>query len=169
MYPDETFSNAKTRRYYLLMLIFSLLLVAVINIAALAVPADTIEVVAKHPESGRSSVYQISFQVSKPIPAKAIIRVTFPDNFDLSELMIAGSTTIDGGFELDVNKQVLTLKRSGLGREIRANEKVDVKFAIVKNPKQPADNYRIVVEILDESEKSLVKKERLHKIIPSKE
>ncbi|UCE07713.1 MAG: hypothetical protein JSW07_06695, partial [bacterium] len=134
-----------------------------------AAPADTIQVVPKHAQSGKSSIYQINFVVSKPIPPKAIIRVTFPEEFDLSDLMIAGSTTINGGFDLTVDKQLVTMKRSGLGREIAANEKVNVKFAIVKNPKQSADNYKIMVEILDEEEKSILKEEKLQKIIPAKQ
>jgi len=83
--------------------------------------------------------------------------------------MIAGSTTINGGFYLSVEKQVVIIKRSGLGREIPANEKVDVKFAIVKNPREPRDGYEIVVEILDETEKSIVKQEKLQKVLPQKQ
>jgi len=169
MYLYETFKKSNTRCNYFFLLILNLTLLSFTNNSAIAVPADTIEVIAKHPESGKSSIYQINFVISRPIPSKAVIRVTFPDEFDLSDLMIAGSTTINGGFELAVNKQVLTMKRSGLGREIPANERIDVKFAIVKNPKEPADNYKIVIEILDETEKSVVKQEKLHKIIPLKE
>ena len=61
------------------------------------------------------------------------------------------------------------MKRSGLGKEIPANNKVDVKFAIVKNPDQPADNYKILIEILDNGELNILKRETSQKILPAKE
>ena len=169
MYLIETYKKSIFRfKFFLFLnLIFGLTITA--NNLIAVVPADTIEVVAKHPEISKSAIYQINFIVSKPIPPKAIIRVSFPAGFDLSDLMIAGSTTINGGFILTVDGQVVTMKRSGLGREIPANEKVDIKFAIVKNPDQPADNYSIPVEILDEDNKTIVKEEKKQKILPAKE
>lgn len=134
-----------------------------------AAPADSVQVIAKHAEADANSIYQIRFSVARPIPPKAIIRVTFPAEFDLSEVLIAGSTTINGGFELLVDKQVVTLKRSGLGRTIPANEAVDVKFAIVKNPRRAADDYRIAVEILDEAEKTIIKKDEQQRILPQQQ
>jgi len=169
MYLSETHKKNETGGKYLFVIMLIIGLIISKSDSIMAVPADTIDVIAKHTEIAKSSVYQINFIVSKPIPVKAIIRVIFPDEFDLSDLMIAGSTTINGGFDLIVDKQVVTMKRSGLGREIPANEKVDVKFAIVKNPNQPADNYKIIVEILDNEEKSILKRETLQKIYSAKE
>lgn len=134
-----------------------------------AAPADSVQVIAKHAEADANSIYQIRFSVAKPIPPRAIIRVTFPAEFDLSEVIIAGSTTINGGFDLKVDQQVVTLKRSGLGRPIPANEPVDVKFAIVKNPRRVANDYRIAVEILDEAEQTILKTEKQQRILPQQQ
>ncbi len=169
MYLSETYKNTDTKGKYHFTLLLILILVPLANNSALATPADTIEVIARHPESGKSSIYQLNFVLSKSIPPKAIIRVTFPDEFDLSDLMIAGSTTINGGVDLNVEGQVVTMRRSGLGRKIPANEKVDVKFAIVKNPEQPAENYKIIIEILDNGEKTILTQEKLQKILPAQE
>ncbi len=168
MYLFETYNISLFRLRFFLLL--NLLFGLTINTNSLfgVVPADTVEVIAKHPEVNKSAIYQINFVVSKPIPPKAIIRVSFPAGFDLSNLMIAGSTSINGGFILTVDGQVVTMKRSGLGREIPANEKVDIKFAIVKNPDHPADNYSIAVEILDEDNKTIIKEEKRQKIFPAK-
>jgi hypothetical protein len=95
-----------------------------------------------------------------------MFRVTFPPEFDLSDLLIAGSTTINGGFEIAVDKQVIVMKRSGLGKELPANEDADLKFAIVRNPGKPADDYKILIEILDGGEKSIFKAEKNQKILP---
>jgi len=168
MYLYETYKNTvRASKYaFSLAILVGLILFAGNSVSAL--PADSVEVIARHPESGERSTYQINFQISKPIPAKTIIRVTFPDEFDLSDLIIAGSTTINGGFDLSINRQIVTIKRSGLGREIPANEKVDLKFAIVKNPAQPSDDYKIVIELLDKDEINILKKESVQKILPVK-
>jgi len=165
MYLSETNKNTGKIIYALVIMVGIILLA---GNSVMAVPADTVEVIARHPESGERSTYQINFEVSKPIPVNAIIRVIFPDEFDLSDLIIAGSTTINGGFDLSVNRQVVTMKRSGLGKEIPANAKADVKFAIIKNPDQPSDNYKIIIEILDAEEKSFIRSEKAHKILPAK-
>lgn len=169
MYPSETYTSSNKKGKYLFILILMFTIIISTNYFALSVPADTIEVIAKYPETGKNSIYQINFIVSKAIHPRAGFRVTFSDGFDLSDLLIAGSTTINGGFDLSVEKQVVIIKRSGLGREIPANEKVDIKFAIVKNPREPRDDYKIVVEILDETEKSIVKQEKLLKVLPQKQ
>lgn len=168
MYLSETKLDRKMKRQIFLMLLITLIWLTT-SVSFAAPPADSIKVIAKHAEADANSIYQVSFVASKPIPPKAVIRITFPPEFDLSELMIAGSTTINGGFEIKVEKQILTMKRSGLGREIPANEPVDVKFAIVKNPKRSGDDYKIVVEMVDEGEKIIIKKDELHKILPQKE
>ena len=169
MYLYETYKNTFRESKYALSLAILVGLILFAGNSVSALPADTVEVIARHPESGDRSTYQINFEISKPIPAKAIIRITFPDEFDLSDLIIAGSTTINGGFDLSVKNQVVTMKRSGLGKEIPANNKVDVKFAIVKNPDQPADNYKILIEILDNGELNILKRETSQKILPAKE
>jgi hypothetical protein len=169
MYLSETYKNTDTGSKVLLVLMLLMSILIFAGKSVIAAPADTIEVIARHPESGERSTYQINFKVSKQIPAKAVIRITFPDEFDLSDLIVAGSTTINGGFDLSVNKQVATIRRSGLGKEIPANTKVDIKFAIVKNPDQPADNYKIVIELLDVNEKSFLRSEKFQKILPAKE
>lgn len=168
MYLSETFNSADTKYKPFLVLIL-LIFISFAQTHSLAAPSDSVEVVVKHQESGASSIYQINFALTKPIPPQAIIRITFSDEFDLSALLIAGSTTIKGGLEMKVEKQVVTMKRSGLGREIPANEKVDIKLAIVNNPKQPGDNYKIVVEVLDEHQTTIVKQEKLHKVLPATE
>jgi len=167
MYLSETYNRFETGKKVLFPVLLFITAIYLINSVAYASPADTVNVIARHPESNAKSIYKIEFRVAKPISPTAMLKVTFPQEFDLSELMIASSTTMNGGFEVDVKDQILTLKRSGLGRQIKPNEKVDVKFAIVKNPLKPADSYRIIVEII-ENEKSVLKEEKIHRILPEK-
>jgi hypothetical protein len=166
MYLSETFRGSETGFKSFLLLILMTTMLTFLMSSAMALPADSIEVIAKHPESAANSIYQVKFSVSKPIPASAMFRVTFPPEFDLSDLLIAGSTTINGGFEIAVEKQVVVMKRSGLGKELPANQTADLKFAIVKNPGKPADDYKILIEILDGAEKSIIRAEKNQKILP---
>ncbi|MDZ7331855.1 MAG: hypothetical protein ONB13_07850 [candidate division KSB1 bacterium] len=150
-------------------LIILLIVLLTITSGSWAALADSVKIIAKHPEIRNSSIYQVNFVLDKAIPAQAAFRIVFPIGFDLSDLMIAGSSTINGGFVLQVEGQTVTIKRSGLGKEIPPNQPVDVKFAIVKNPPQPADDYEIHVELLDESEKPILKTTTKHKIVPEKQ
>lgn len=168
MYLSETYQRCETGKKHILALLFLIALMCWMNGVAISAPADTVNVIARHPESSAKSIYEIEFKIEKPISPTAMIKIAFPREFDLSELMIASSATMNGGFNLEVQDQILTLKRSGLGREIKSNEKVDVKFAIVKNPLKPADNYRMIVEIF-EGETSILKNEKVHRILPEKE
>lgn len=166
MYLSETFRGSAAGIKYIFLFILLIMMLTFLISSAMALPADSIEVIAKHPESAANSIYQVKFSVSKPIPANAMFRVTFPPEFDLSDLLIAGSTTINGGFEIAVDKQVVVMKRSGLGKEVPANQSADLKFAIVRNPGKPADDYKILIEILDGGEKSIFKAEKNQKILP---
>ena len=79
MYLYETYKNTFRESKYALSLAILVGLILFAGNSVSALPADTVEVIARHPESGDRSTYQINFEVSKPIPAKAIIRITFPD------------------------------------------------------------------------------------------
>ena len=157
MYLFETLISSDTKFLKVFLILF-LLSCTMANVS-FALPADTIKVVARHPEAEAASLYQINFRVAKTISPQAVIQVRFPSEFDLSDLSIAGSSTINGGFELEVKNQLLILTRSGLGREITPNEKVDVKFAIVKNPAKANENYSIEIEIFNDKKESILKKQ----------
>ncbi|MBC8184256.1 hypothetical protein H8E88_24440 [candidate division KSB1 bacterium] len=166
MYLYETFKRSDTRiiKRFFITLILSINIV--FGTSTFAAPEDTVTVEVKNPRAEARSIYQINFLISKPISHKAIIRVRFPIEFDLSKLLVAGSNTINGGFEMTVENDVVTIKRSGLGREIKANEKVDVKFAIVKNPIKADDNYSVQVEVFDDNNDSIIQKQETVKILP---
>ena len=164
MYLNETYKNFGTGKFIFLVTVFSFLIS--FN-AVKGIAADSIIVKAKHSDVEASSIYEIYFSIAQEIPQKAVIVVTFPENFDLAGVIIAGSTTINGGFEVTVDGSKVLLKRSGLGRIIKPYEKVDVKFANVKNPSEPADDYKIKVELKNESEITIIEKVETFKIVPS--
>jgi hypothetical protein len=162
MYLSETFKKHDTKKLILLLAI--LMTIVSVNLVW-GVPADSITVKAKHVEVESNSIYQVYFSIDQEIPPKAIIVVTFPESFDLSGVSIAGSTTINGGFGISVDNSKVIIKRSGLGKTVKPNEKVDVKFANVKNPNTADDNYKIKVEIKNENETTIIEKEETIKIV----
>jgi len=164
MYLNETFKKNETK--LLVLLVSFLIFFSLFTFDIYSLPQDSIKVIAKSPEAEAASIYQIEFRLSKPLSPKGVIQIKFPKGFDLSNLQVAGSSTINGGFDLKVEDQTVILKRSGLGRLIKANEKADVKFAIVKNPSTPEKEYELEIEILNENNLSLIKNREKIKIMP---
>ena len=169
MYLYETIENTDTKNYKSLIIILILLVNFVVVNTMLAIPEDTIKVAVKNPEANAPSIYQINFQISKPISQKAVIKIKFPLSFDLSGLLVAGSSSIKGGFEMTVENQSAILKRTGLGKEIKPNEEVDVKIAIVINPEEAGENYLIQIEVFDDNNERIIQKLESIKITPKKE
>lgn len=128
-------------------------------------PKDTIMVHSRNISVEANSLYEVIFSLDKEIPKNATIIITFPDEFDLSQVSIAGSITINGGFKLSVQNSKVFLKRSGLGRIIKPHEKVNVKFANVKNPDNPSDGYEIKIEIQNDNNTTIVQEDSKIKII----
>ena len=101
MYPHETLKAIDTRITKLLIFALIVIINFIFLINSFAVPIDTVTVIAKTPEAESRSVYQINFDISQVISPKAIIRITFPEQFDLSKLLVVGSNTINGGFSIN--------------------------------------------------------------------
>ena len=165
MYPIETKRSAETRKRLTVFLIISLF---VCMSTGQAQAADTVNIIAKNPEVLAKSIYTVEFDISKEIPPLATIEISFPAEFDLSGVLIGGSTTINGGFELDVNESKIVLRRSGLGRTVEANEKVDIKFANVINPPESKTDFELKIEIKNETGESIIQQtDELSIIAPS--
>lgn len=169
MYPCETSQKPDTYKHQnnRLKIIFSLVIILLFQ--SLAFAADSVKVIVKNQQAKASSIYEVEFVASKPISPKATIVINFPEAFDLSNLQVAGSSTLNGGFNLKVENKELRLERSGLGREISPNEKVSVKFAIVKNPDRAGDEYNLEIEILNDQKQSIFSKEEKVSILPERD
>ncbi|MFQ5638327.1 MAG: hypothetical protein ACE5IR_10085 [bacterium] len=96
--------------------------------------ADSLRVQALNNQVNAATLYALDFTLADTLFSESIIEVVFPTGFDLSRVTLAGSKTINGGFDVDVREQTVYLKRKGRGRMNIPGEKVDVKLAIVKNP-----------------------------------
>ncbi|MBD3290801.1 hypothetical protein GF337_18485, partial [candidate division KSB1 bacterium] len=92
----------ETLRYFKTILLVIILIFTSVYMAS-AFPADTIKVNARNGEAGGKSIYELYFSVSQQITPNATITVKFPEGFDLSDVAIASSTTINGGFQVAVS------------------------------------------------------------------
>lgn len=115
-----------------------------------ASPQDSVRINPINPSSGANSIYQISFVARDILHSRGAIAITFPEEFNLSELKMANSTTINGGFKVSVERNKVILQRTGLGRKVMPNESVEIKFAVIKNPPEFTREYQAKVEFLDD-------------------
>ena len=159
----ETYKNHETEK---IIFLFTFLMSLIFWSLARGVPSDSVVINAKNNKVEATSIYEVYFSIAQEIPPNALIIVTFPKGFNLSGVLIAGSTTFNGGFKVTVNDSKVIMKRSGLGRTIKPFEKVDVKFANIRNPIIPADNYKIEIKIKNEKEITIIEKVETIKIVP---
>jgi len=110
-----------------------------------------------------NSAYEVKFTTSQALLPNAKFLVTFPGNFDLSKVNMAGSQTINGGFTTTVKDSTILITRSGLGRTILAGEAVQFQFATIRNPGIARD-FPVRVEIFADSTNRVAQKESAVKI-----
>ncbi len=144
MYLFETQNGRHTIGFSVLVLMWTIFIHSTVSIAA-----NTISVKPENATAGGTSIYHLEFQLDQPLSPQATIIVSFPAGFHLNGVLIAGSATINGGFRVKVNNLDVEIQRSGLGRTIRAGEKVDLRFANVVNPEATDRNYEVRVRIRD--------------------
>ncbi|NUO83212.1 hypothetical protein HUU05_24330 [candidate division KSB1 bacterium] len=102
---------------------------------------------ALHAEPGRPSVYEVAFTATEKLAPEAEFSFEFPAEFDLTQLQIAGSPDINGGFTLKRDKQKVLVQRSGLGQSIAAGTFVRLRLGAIGNPKIGESSNAIVVQM----------------------
>jgi hypothetical protein len=117
------------------------------TVAAQSSGRDSLAVKALRAEPGKPSLYEVSFVTTDSLASNAIIVVTFPAEFDLSQLEIAGSSTINGGFTLERKGQEVRLRRTGLGAKIFPGKKVSIQLGLIVNPANLSASHRVRVQL----------------------
>jgi len=153
MYLFETDKSNDTKMLHFF-LIFGIILTYATTLWS--IPADNVILYASDIGLNSKSSYTLELSIDKDIPATAIIVCEFPSSFELNNVIVAGSTTINGGFALRVKENKIILKRSGLGDVVKANSKVDIKFAEIKNPNIEFDDANVRIKITDDEERVIV-------------
>jgi hypothetical protein len=99
------------------------------------------------PSAGRASVYEVRFTLTEAFPSTGSVILMFPDGFDLSQTVLAGSPNVKGGFRVFVDGRRVRVQRSGLGKPIPAGRPIILRVANIRNPKS-AGTYRLSFKVL---------------------
>ncbi len=108
---------------------------------------DSLSVKALRAAPGKPSLYEISFVTTDSLAADAAIAITFSKVFDLSQLEIAGSSTINGGFTLMRNGQDVQVRRTGLGAKVPPGKKVSLQLGLIGNPVSFSSSHQVRVQL----------------------
>ena len=108
---------------------------------------DSLTVQALRAQPGKPSLYELRFVTTDTLVRDAEIVVTFPRAFDLSQLEIAGSSQINGGFKLERKGQEVHLRRTGLGEKIPPGRKVSLQLGLVVNPPDFSASHQVTVQL----------------------
>ena len=98
--------------------------------------------------AGILTIYTIDFRTATLWPANGKILLTFPAGFDLSDVRFADcdGVSIDGGFDVDVTGQVVTVTRDATGSAIAGGFDLSISVALVRNSTTPSTTNSIEVE-----------------------
>lgn len=108
---------------------------------------DSLTVQALRAQPGKPSLYELRFVTTDTLARDAEIVVTFPRAFDLSQLEIAGSSQISGGFKLERKGQEVHLRRTGLGEKIPPGRKVSLQLGLIINPPDFSASHQVTVQL----------------------
>ncbi|MBN2417576.1 hypothetical protein JXO52_17195 [bacterium] len=93
---------------------------------------SAVQVVPDESTVGLSGIHTISFTTSHAIPADGRIIVIYPSGFDVSNVSIASSTTINGTLTVTKSGNTITVIRSGGTATIEGANEI-IKLANVRN------------------------------------
>lgn len=97
-------------------------------------PIDSLQIFALRAEPGAPALYEVAFVLRDTLHADAELMLQFPDEFDLNDLEIVGSKTVNGGWRFERRNQDVTLRRTGLGAPVPPGRRVTVTFGLIRNP-----------------------------------
>lgn len=98
-------------------------------------------------EPGKPSLYDLRFTTVDALDPLAEMVFEFPAELDLSLLQVASSTSINGGFKIFREGNVVRIRRTGLGETILPGQKVELKLGLITSPSSLAGNLEITFEL----------------------
>ena len=113
----------------------------------------TLKIRALHAEPGKPSLYELRFTTSDSLPPDAELVIEFPTDLDLGLLEMASSTSINGGFTISKERNLVRVRRTGLGATVPPGRAVDLKLGLIKNPENLSLAPRVSVELRSASGK----------------
>ena len=114
-----------------------------LNRAMMAQSELTITATSVAPQT--ASAYIFSFVADQEISPRAALAIVFPSAYDLSQVVLVDSRTLDGGLEVRVRQDTVWALRSGRGKSIVAGTRVDLIFAAVLKTASGSDGSQFVL------------------------
>ena len=108
---------------------------------------DSLQIIARNPAAGQSSIYHLILIAPDTLPNDAVLELSFPPGFDLKPLEVAGSRDMNGGLKLRKNQQKVILQRTGLGQPVPPGKPVTIKLGLIRNPEPLRPDYAVRVSI----------------------
>jgi hypothetical protein len=101
--------------------------------------------------AGYATIYTITFTATGGLPQFGKIVLTFPAGFDLTDVDVAHSDSINGGLLFSKADRVVTVTRDGKGDPVTAGSFVNLKIGPVGNHRK-VGSYDLDVSTLDNTE-----------------
>ncbi len=94
-------------------------------------------------EPGKPSLYEVRFTPADTLAAQAELIFEFSSALDLRQLEVASSTTINGGFKITRERNVVRVRRTGLGAAVPPGRPVELKLGLIISPATLAGNLEV--------------------------
>ncbi len=112
-------------------------------------------------EPGKPSLYDLRFTTSDTLDPLAEMVFEFPRELDLRQLQIASSTSINGGFKIFREGNVVRIRRTGLGEVILPGRQVEVKLGLIVSPLSLTAYHEVAFEVRSATGKVKLERRRL--------
>lgn len=98
-------------------------------------------------EPGKASLYDLRFTTRDTLDPLAEMIFVFPRNLDLSLLQVVSSTSINGGFKIQREGNLVRIRRTGLGETILPSTPVELKLGLIISPDNLSAPHDIFFEV----------------------
>ncbi len=98
-------------------------------------------------EPGKASLYDVHFTTRDTLDPLAEMVFEFPRDLDLRLLELASSTTINGGFKIFREGNLVRIRRTGLGETVLPGKKVELKLGLITSPQNLLANHEVAFEL----------------------
>lgn len=126
-------------------------------------PANTADfsIRALRAEPGKASLYDLRFTTRDTLDPLAEMTFVFPRNFDLSLLQVASSTSINGGFKILREGNLVRIRRTGLGETILPGTPVELKLGLIISPPNLSASHDLSFEVRSATGRVMLNQVRL--------
>ena len=113
----------------------------------------SVSIIPASPRLEQTCLYSLEFNLPDSLLPNGAISIIFPETFDLSNVALAASTSINGGLATLVNGSEIIVFRKGEGDLKARGTRVDIKLSAIGNPKKGAGSHGLRVFVHEDGDK----------------